>query len=145
LAEGEKLHPANYRGYRHVKEIKKKKSQRKPRTTRGSGVFSSNHTIPDMSFAAALRGKTEEQQQSRTHQVAGPDTLESRVPAASPQHEQQKEGQSFRAPNINSLSLDKLLKVEVTVVQQIMTEPNGAVLDKAKILVITKTVLNIME
>jgi hypothetical protein len=54
LAEGEKPHPANYRGCRHAKEeMQKKKSQRTPRTTTGR-VFSSNLTTPGMSFAAAL-------------------------------------------------------------------------------------------
>jgi hypothetical protein len=38
-----------------------------------------------------------------------------------------------------------MLKVVVTVVQQFMTEFNGAVLEEAKILAITKIVLNIME
>jgi hypothetical protein len=70
-----------------------------------------------MSFAAALRGKTEEQQQPQTHQVAGPATMEPRVPVALPQPEQQKRGQSVRDPNVNSLSLDKMFKVVVTVVQ----------------------------
>jgi hypothetical protein len=90
-------------------------------------VFSSNLTTPGVSFAAALRGKTEEQQQPRTHQVAGPVTMEPRVPAVFPQHEQQKIFHSVQAPNVNSLSLDKMLKVVVTVVQQIMTEANGDV------------------
>jgi hypothetical protein len=108
-------------------------------------VFSSNLTTSGMSFAAALRGKTEEQQQPRTYQVAGPDTMEHRVSVASSQNEQQKAGQSVRAPNINSLSLEKMLKVVVTVVQQTMAESNGAVLEEAKILAITKIVLNIME
>jgi hypothetical protein len=98
-----------------------------------------------MSFTAALRGKTEEKQQPRTNQVAGPDTMEHRVPAALPQHDQQKTGESVRAPNINSLSVDKMLKVVVTIVQQIMTESNGAVLEEAKILAITKIVLNLMD
>jgi hypothetical protein len=56
--------------------------------------------------------------------------MEPRVPVALPQQEQQKVGQSVWAPNVNSLSLDKMLKV-VTVVQQIMTESNGAVLEQA--------------
>jgi hypothetical protein len=64
--------------------------------------------------------------------------MEHRVPAASPQHEQQKAGQSVRAPNINSLSLDKLLKVVVTIVQQTMAESSDAVLEEAKILAIKK-------
>jgi hypothetical protein len=93
--------------------MQKKKVQRTPKTTTGR-LISSKLTTPGMSFAAALRGKTEEQQQPQTHQVAG-------VPGALPQQEQQKAGQSVRAPNVNSLSLDKMLKVVVTVVQQIMT------------------------
>jgi hypothetical protein len=43
------------------------------------GVFSSNLTIPGMSFAGALRGKMEEQHQPRTHQVAIPDTMEQKT------------------------------------------------------------------
>jgi hypothetical protein len=58
LAEGEKVHPANYRGCRHAKEeLQKRKSQRTPKTTTGR-VFSSNLTTPSVSFAAALRGST---------------------------------------------------------------------------------------
>jgi hypothetical protein len=38
-----------------------------------------------------------------------------------------------------------MLKVVVTVGQQIMTQSNGAVLEMAKILDITKIVLNLME
>jgi hypothetical protein len=38
-----------------------------------------------------------------------------------------------------------MLKVLVTVVQQIMPESSGAVLEKAKIVTITKIVLNLME
>jgi hypothetical protein len=38
-----------------------------------------------------------------------------------------------------------MLKIVVTVVKRIMTESNGAVLEKAKILAITKLVLNLME
>jgi hypothetical protein len=38
-----------------------------------------------------------------------------------------------------------MLKTEVTVIQQIMTECNGAVLEEAKIVAITKSVLNLME
>jgi hypothetical protein len=53
-----------------------KKSRRTPRTTTGR-VFSSNLTTPGMSFAAALPGSTEEQQQPQIHQVAvgGPATM----------------------------------------------------------------------
>jgi hypothetical protein len=131
LAEGEKSHLANYRGCRHAKEkMQKKKSQRTPKNTTGRSI-PSKLTTPGVSFAAALRGKTEEQQQPQTHQVADPATMEPRVPVALPQQQQQKAGQSVRAPNVNNLSLDKMLKL-VTVVQQIKTESNGAVL-KVKI------------
>jgi hypothetical protein len=76
---------------------------------------------PGVSFAAALRGRTEEQQQPQTHQVAGPAIMELGVPAALLQHEQQTTGQLVWAPNVNSLPLDKMLKVVVMVVPQIMT------------------------
>jgi hypothetical protein len=145
--EGEEPHPTNYQGCRHAKEeLQKKKSQRTPRTTTGR-VFSSNLTTPGVSFAAVLQGKTEEQQQPQTHQVAvaGPTAIERRVPVALAQHEHQTTGQSVWAPNANSLPLDKMLKVVVTVVRQIMTEFNGAVLEEDKIVAITKIVLNLME
>jgi hypothetical protein len=150
LAEGENPHLANYQGCRYAKEeMQKKKSQRTPRTTTGR-VFSSNLTTPGVSSAAALRGRTEEQQQPQTHQVdqvavAGPATMEPRVPAALARHEQLITGQSVRALNVNSLPLDKMLKALVTVVQDIMTEFISAVLEEAKIVVIAKVVLNLME
>jgi hypothetical protein len=70
--------------------------------------------------------------------------MEPRVPGALPQQEQQKAGQSVRAKNVNSLALDKMLKVVVTVVQKIMTKSNSVVLEEAKILAITQIVLNLM-
>jgi hypothetical protein len=71
--------------------------------------------------------------------------MEPRVPVALIQQEQQKAGQSVRAPNVNSLFQDKMLNVVVTVVQQIMTASSGAVLEEAKILAIIKIVFNLME
>jgi hypothetical protein len=127
-----------------MKEMQKNKSQMTPKTTTGR-LISSKLTTPGMSFAAALRGEAEGQQQPQTHQVPGPATMEPRVPVALPQQELQKAGQSVRAPNVNSLSLDKMSKLVVTVVQQIMTESNGAVLKEAKNMAITKIVLNLME
>jgi hypothetical protein len=44
--------------------------------------------------------------------------MEPKVPAPLHQHEQETTGQ---VPNVNSSSLDKMLEVVVTVVQQIMT------------------------
>jgi hypothetical protein len=68
LAEGVKPHCANYRGCRHAKELQKKKSQRRPKTTTGR-VFSFNLTTPGVFFAAALRGSTTQQQQPQARQV----------------------------------------------------------------------------
>jgi hypothetical protein len=73
--------------------------------------------------------------------VAGTATVGPSVPPALLQNEQQKTGQSVRARNVNSFSLDKMLKIVVTIIQQ----SNGAVLEEAKILAITKIVLNLME
>jgi hypothetical protein len=100
-----------------------------------------------MSSEAALLGRTEEQQQPQTYHVAvaGPATMEPRVPAAVPQHEQQTASQSVRATNVSSLHLDEMLKVVVAVVQQIMNGFNGAVLEETKIVVITKFILNLMK
>jgi hypothetical protein len=47
---------------------------------------------------------------------------------ALPQHEQQTTGESVQATNVNSLPLDKMLEVVITVIQQIMKEFNGAML-----------------
>jgi hypothetical protein len=70
--------------------------------------------------------------------------MEPRLPVALPQHEQQR-SQSVWAPNLNCQPLDKISKVVVTVVQQIMTEFNDAVLEEAKIVAITKIVLSLIE
>jgi hypothetical protein len=112
--------------------MQEKKSLRTPKNTTGR-LIPYKLTTPGKSFAAALRGKAEEQKQPQTHQVAGPATMEPRVPVALPQQKQQKAGQSVRVPNVNSLSLVKMLKVVVTIVQQIMTQSNGAVLEEDKI------------
>jgi hypothetical protein len=108
--------------------MQKKTSQRTLNTKTGK-LFFSKLTTPGISFAAALRSKTEEQQQPQTHQVAGLATMEPRVAVALPHQEQQKKGQSIWAPNV---------------MQQIMTA-NNTVLEEAKILAITKIVLNLME
>jgi hypothetical protein len=50
LVDGEEPHPSNCRGCRHAKEeVRKRKSQRAPKTTTGR-VFSSSHTTPGLSF-----------------------------------------------------------------------------------------------
>jgi hypothetical protein len=52
--------------------------------------------------------------------------MEARVPVPLHQHGQQATGQSVGAPNVNSLLLDNSMLRIVTVVQQFMTEFNGA-------------------
>jgi hypothetical protein len=82
-------------------------------------LFSSNLITPGILFASALRAKTEDlQQQPRTHEVADPDKMEPRVHATLVQHERQKRSQSARGPNVNNLSLDKMLNVVVNVVSR---------------------------
>jgi hypothetical protein len=100
-----------------------------------------------MPFAEALRGRTEEQQQPETQQVAvaGSATMEPSVPAALPQYEQQTTGQSIRSPDVNSLHLLKMLKIVLAEVEQTMKEFNSTVIEEYKIVVITKIVLNIMR
>jgi hypothetical protein len=74
---------------------------------------------------AALQGSTQ-QQKSQAPQIptAGwPATDKEIVPAPV---QPQQSGQSVRAQKVNSQPLDNMLQV-VTVVQQIMTEFNGAV------------------
>jgi hypothetical protein len=58
--------------------------------------------------------------------------------------QQQETGQLVPAAIVNSEPLDNVVRV-VTAVQQIMTEFNGAVSDKDKIVTITTIVLNLMK
>jgi hypothetical protein len=70
LIDGEEPHPSNYRGCRHAtEEMRKRKLQRVPKATKGR-VFSSSHTTPGLSFAAALRSNTQQEQQPRPPSVA---------------------------------------------------------------------------
>jgi hypothetical protein len=102
----------------------------------------SNRITPGVSFAATFRGSPE-QQQPKANQVPvtyPPAAGIKYIPAPALQLET---GDSVQAPNVNSQPLDNMLRV-VTVVQQIMTEFNGAVSEEDKIVAITKIVLNIM-
>jgi hypothetical protein len=143
LVDGEKLHPANYRGCSHVKEELQKKLQRAPKITTGR-VFSSVRTTPGISFVVALRGSGDQQQQPQANQVpvATPPTKvkhNTLAPAL-----QQTTGQSVQAPNVSSHPSDNMSKV-VTVVQQIMTEVSGALSEEEKIVAITKIVVKLMN
>jgi hypothetical protein len=86
-----------------------------------------------------------EQQRPQALQVPVASPFVAKKQSASAPEQLQQRGQSVQATNINSLSLNKMLKVVVTVVQQIMTESNGPVLEEATILAITKIVLNLIK
>jgi hypothetical protein len=61
LADGKEPSPSNYRSCRHAKEqVRKRKSQREPKTTTGR-VFTSRHTTPGLPFAAVLRSNRQRQ------------------------------------------------------------------------------------
>jgi hypothetical protein len=108
-------------------------------------VFSSNHTTPGASFAAALRESAAQQQQIFRHAKSPvadtPAGVNFRMPASG---RQQNAGQSVRAPTVSSQHLHNLLRV-VTAVQQIITESNCALSEEDKIVAITKIVLNLMK
>jgi hypothetical protein len=89
------------------------------------------------------RGSTDQQRpQARQVPAAGqPRPEKQSVLTPAPPH---KTGQSVQTPHVNSKTLDNMLRV-VTVVQQIMTEFNGAVSEEDKIVAITKIVLNLMK
>jgi hypothetical protein len=106
LMEGEKPHPTNYRGCSHAKEeLQRKRSKKTPKTTTGR-VFSSTLATPGVSFAAALRGGRQQNQQPPAPQAPAAAEKPS-SPAAEPQ---QPTGQSVRARNVNSEPLVKIVK-----------------------------------
>jgi hypothetical protein len=106
-------------------------------------VFSSNIITPGVSFAAALRGSGDQQQQPQANQVpVAPTPTTGRQNIRAPTLQQT--GQSVQAPLLNSQPVDNMLKV-VTVVQQIMTEVSGAQSQEEQIVAITKIVLKLMN
>jgi hypothetical protein len=126
-------------------EMRKCQSQRTPKTTTGR-VFSSNHTTPGLSFAAALRTNTEEQQRPHPSQTADAAPVALQQTRAPPvlKNRPQQTGQSVQAPNVNSSSLDNMFK-DASVVQQIMTGLSDAVSEEQKIVAITKIVMKLMH
>jgi hypothetical protein len=101
LAEGEKPHPANYRGCKLAKEeMRKRKPQGAPKPTSGR-VFSSNPVKPTLSFAAALRGQAASRPRPRPQPEPEPEaaTRPSQAPAPSPEP---LTGQSVQATHVNS-------------------------------------------
>jgi hypothetical protein len=121
---------------------------------------------PSTSYAAALRNNTQQQQrhqgqptqakdaagdQHQTTTFAAQATREQAKDVITPLHKNTEDrnaslssGQSVRANDVNSSSLNNMFKV-AAIVQQIMTELNGAVTEEQKIVVITRIVLNVMK
>jgi hypothetical protein len=97
-----------------------------------------------MSFAEALQSKVDHTQQSHPSQAAAAATVTVDQPRVQTSPKWQKAGLSAPAQIINSLPLDNMVRV-VTVVQQFMTEYNGAVSKEAKIQAISKIVLTLLE
>jgi hypothetical protein len=109
-------------------------------------MLSSNLATPGLSFSAALRSSRQQKQRPQTHQVAvaGPAAMEPRVTAAFHHHEQQARRQSVGTLNVNSSTLDNMLRI-VPVVQQFTSEFNCAVSEEEKIVAIKKIVLDLMK
>jgi hypothetical protein len=105
---------------------------RSPRTVLRSGTTQQcNTTIP------AKPGRTATTSSEHREKQMSPPTQQQKSPP--------KPGQSVQATNINvNRSTVDMFKV-VTVVQQIMTELNGAVSEEEKIMSVTKIVLNLMK
>jgi hypothetical protein len=110
LAEGENPHPANYQGCRHAKEeMQKKTSQRTDiQDYNGKGVpFQPHYSRPVLRAATPRedRGTAAPSDTSggsdRSRQNGTQD------PCGFAKYEHQTTGQSVRAPNVNSLPLEK--------------------------------------
>jgi hypothetical protein len=136
LAEGEKAHPANYRGCKQAKEeMRKRKPQTTPKPTAGR-VCSSNPVKPHLSFAAALRGQGRQPMQEEA-----PATNNSE-PAAT-NHTIQKTGQSVQAPTVNNDSLDMFRAFSVA--EQIMAELKDAASEEDKFVALAKIIFKLMK
>jgi hypothetical protein len=90
--------------------------------------------MPGKSFAAVLRGNPQPQQLQT-------EPAKMTAPLITPKA--QVTGQSVQTSSATTSSLD-MFKV-AAIVQQIMTELNGAVSEENKIVAITKIVLNLMK
>jgi hypothetical protein len=146
LKDGEQPHPSTYRGCSHAKEeMLRRKTQKASNKGPTGRLFSSNYVVAGQSFAAALSGNSQQQQlHSRPTEKVLRNPVDRTEAQPTVQPHTQNTGQSVKAPTVNSSSLDDMFKV-ATVVQQIMTELNGAVSEEDKIVAITKIVLSLMK
>jgi hypothetical protein len=134
LAEGEKPHPANYRGCKRAKEeMRKKHPQGTPKPTPGR-VFSSNIVKPHLSSAEALRG----QAQKQPHQEVAVNTTTTTTKEQTP-------GQSVQAQAPTVSSEPTAIYTAITVALQIMAELKDAASEEAKFLGIAKIVFKFMN
>jgi hypothetical protein len=99
--------------------VQNKKSQGTPKNTTGR-VFSSKLVKANLSSATTLRGQTDPKTRQET-------VASSRAPER-PKPTQQEQSQLVPAPIINNENVDTY--EVLTVVQQIMTELNGAVSER---------------
>jgi hypothetical protein len=163
LAEGEKPHPANYRGCKLAKEemLRRRTPATLPKNTAGR-TFSSKPVTPCTSYAAALMTNTQQRHQGqptppkepageqRATQLTAQATRREAKAANTPTHTDttvsdasHNTGQSVQANDVNS-SLNDMFKV-AAIVQQIMSELNGAVTEEQKIVAITRIVFNLLK
>jgi hypothetical protein len=138
LKGGERSRPSSYRGCSHTKEESlRRRSQRSTQKEALERTFSSRRTMPGKSFAEVLRSNPQQEQQPQQLQT---EPAETTAPLFT--QKAQESGQSAQAPSVTTSSLDGMFKV-ATIVQQIMTELNGA--EESKIVAITRIVLNLMK
>jgi hypothetical protein len=142
----DKPHPSNYGGSKLAKEeMLRRKLQKAPARPATGRVFQSRFTTPELSFAAALSTSSRQQQQTTPRPAPQSHPLPAgrlRVLPSTQQQQSKKEtGQSVQE---SSPLLSDMFKV-ATLVQQIMTELNGAVSEEDKIVVINKLVLKLMK
>jgi 3-dehydroquinate synthetase len=128
----------SYGGCSHAKELKRRRAQA---TAKGSSArtFFSKFTLPEQSYAAALRQDTQQQQPQAP--LTDGENVRHPMQQHLPQREIQKTGVSVQTPSSPN---NDTLKV-ATVVQQIMTKLSEAVSQRDKVMIITKLVLNLMK
>jgi hypothetical protein len=151
LGPGKKPHPSSFWGLGLVKEeMIRRKSQGTPIKPATGRVFHSNYTTPELYFTAVLSNNRQQNQQQPHHtrhykctQVQWNRRRYSLLQQQQQQQSEKETGQSVHASNSNS-SLNNMFKV-ATVVQQIIAELYGAVLEEDKIVVITKMVSKLMK
>jgi hypothetical protein len=139
LVEGEKPHPASYRGCSHAKgELQWRRAQRAPKGPSGRTLFA-KFTSAEQAYAAVLRQETQQQQPQAPQTDAR--SVQHPVQQHLPQQEFQKTDQSVQSPS--SSDNDKL-KV-ATVVRQSMRELSEALSEEDRAVIVTIIVLDLME